>query len=90
LTIVISLAAYFFISNYPDTAKFLSSKERTYIQARLSSDSDATRNEAFTWANVQKALFDKKCWLYGLAFHTMSLPLYTLSLFLVSVSLTYQ
>jgi hypothetical protein len=84
LTIVISLAAYYFISNYPDTAKFLSNKERVYIQARLAADSDSTRNEAFTWANVLKAVKDPKCWLYGFAFHTMSLPLYTLSLFLVS------
>lgn len=35
---------------------------------------------------MKKALYDHKCWLYGLAFHTMSLPLYTLSLFLVSIS----
>ncbi|TID23444.1 putative mfs transporter protein [Venturia nashicola] len=85
LTVVISCAAYFFISNYPDTAKFLSDRERSFIQARLAADSDSTRNEVFTWANVKKALLDHKCWLYGLAFHTMSLPLYTLSLFLPSI-----
>lgn len=28
---------------------------------------------------------DPKCWLYGLAFHTLSLPLYTLSLFLPTI-----
>jgi hypothetical protein len=83
LTIVVSFAGYWFIGNYPDTSKFLSNKERTYIQNRLATDSDATRNEAFTWANVINALKDPKCWLYGFAFHTMSLPLYTLSLFLV-------
>ncbi|KAF2431642.1 MFS general substrate transporter [Tothia fuscella] len=85
LTIVIAIAGYWFIHNYPDTAKFLNPKERAFIQARLASDSDATRNEAFTWANVSNALKDPKCWLYGLAFHTMSLPLYTLSLFLPSI-----
>jgi MFS family permease len=84
LTVVVSVAAYYFIANYPDTAKFLSDKERRFIHKRLASDSDSTRNEKFTWANVNKALLDHKCWLYGLAFHTMSLPLYTLSLFLVS------
>jgi len=54
-----------------------------YIRNRLASDSDATHDERFTWANVNKALRDPKCWLYGLSFHTMSLPLYTFSLFLV-------
>lgn len=82
-TIVVAVAAYWFIYNYPDTAGFLSQKERTVIQARLAADSDSTHNEVFTWGNVNKALKDPKCWLYGFAFHTMSLPLYTYSLFLV-------
>lgn len=84
LTVVVSAAAYFFIVNYPNTAKFISDNERDFIQARLKADSDATRHEVFDWANVKSAVFDVKCWLYGFAFHTMSLPLYTLSLFLVS------
>ena len=86
MTVVVSLTAYFFISNYPATAKFLNNDERAYISARLNADSDATRDEAFNWSNVSKALKDPKCWLYGLGFHTMALPLYTLSLFLVSLS----
>lgn len=82
LTIIISVAAYFFVVNYPATAKFLNEDERIYIQTRLSTDTDVTRNEAFTWANFSKALNDPKVWLYGFGFHTLSLPLYTLSLFL--------
>ena len=85
LTILISISAYFFIYNYPDTASFLTPTERVHILARLKSDSDATQLEAFSWANVFKAFKDVKCWLYGLAFHTMSLPLYTLSLFLPTI-----
>jgi MFS family permease len=85
LTIVIAAASYFFLTNYPDTAKFLSEKERKVVIARLAEDSDATRDEKFNWANVTKALKDPKAWLYGAAFHTMSLPLYTLSLFLPSI-----
>lgn len=91
-TIVVAVAAYWFIYNYPDTASFLTEKERIVIQARLSADSDSTHNEVFTWGNVTKALKDPKCWLYGFAFHTMSLPLYTYSLFLVckTVLLSYR
>ena len=85
LTIVISALAYFFIINYPSTAKFLTEKERAAIHSRLSTNNDATRNEAFTWQNVRRALSDPKVWLYGLGFHTMSLPLYTLSLFLPTI-----
>ncbi|SPQ24186.1 31066c46-cff1-4d58-ae8a-6a644d8ea200 [Thermothielavioides terrestris] len=84
-TVVVSVAAFWFIYNYPDTAGFLSDKEREFIRIRLASDSDATRDERFTWGNVSQALRDPKCWLYGLSFHATSLPLYTFSLFLPSI-----
>lgn len=84
-TVLISVAAYWFIQNYPDTAKFITDEERKFIHSRLAADSDATHQEKFEWAQVVEALKDVKCWLYGLGFHTMSLPLYTFSLFLVSL-----
>lgn len=80
---LVAVGAYWFIHNYPETAEFLSDKERRFIRRRLAADSDATHDERFTWDNVTKALRDPKCWLYGLGFHAMSLPLYTFSLFLV-------
>ncbi|KAK8119620.1 uncharacterized protein PG998_004246 [Apiospora kogelbergensis] len=82
LTVIVAIAAYWFIHNYPDTAKFLTPDERRHIHQRLAADSDATNDEKFTWSAVSDALKDVDCWLYGLGFHTMSLPLYTLSLFL--------
>ncbi|KAF5122438.1 putative transporter [Metarhizium anisopliae] len=84
-TIVIAFAAYWFIENYPETSKFLSESEKEFIQARLAADSDATQHEKFTWSAVYDAFRDANCWLYGLGFHTMSLPLYTLSLFLPTI-----
>ncbi|OJD30311.1 mfs transporter [Diplodia corticola] len=85
LTIVVSLLAYLFIANYPSTAPFLTPKQRARISARLTADSDATAAEPFSWSPVARCLRDPKCWLYGLAFHTLSLPLYTLSLFLPTI-----
>jgi cyanate permease len=85
LTVVVSIASYFFIHNYPLTAPFLTDAERSFIHTRLKGDSDATNDEAFAWTNVRAALADYKCWLYGMGFHTMSLPLYTLSLFLPTI-----
>jgi hypothetical protein len=85
LTVVIAVFAYRFIHNYPKTAKFLTEPERDYVQARLKADNDATNYEPFSWPSVLRAIKDPKCWLYGLAFHTLSLPLYTLSLFLPTI-----
>lgn len=85
-TVVFSAIAYFWVYNWPGTAEFLSKEEREFIHRRLKNDSDAVRNEAFSWESVFKAFKDVKVWLYGLAFHTMALPLYTLSLFMVRLS----
>ncbi|KAI4642449.1 uncharacterized protein J4E79_011511 [Alternaria viburni] len=85
LTIIIGIIAYWFISNYPATVSWLSKEERAFVQARLKADSDATNDEAFSWAEVLLAAKDIKIWLYAFAFHTMSLPLYTLSLFLPTI-----
>lgn len=87
MTVLVGIVAYWFIQNYPDTATFITDDERKFIRARLAADSDATNDEKFTWAGVTDALKDVKCWLYGLGFHSMSLPLYTLSLFFVSLFL---
>ncbi|KAJ5914545.1 hypothetical protein N7504_003428 [Penicillium tannophilum] len=85
VTVVASVIAYFWVYNYPSTAEFLSPEEREFIQFRLKNDNDATRDESFTWSAVLDAFKDPKVWLYCLGFHTMSLPLYTLSLFLPTI-----
>ncbi|KAI0508865.1 major facilitator superfamily domain-containing protein [Xylaria bambusicola] len=84
-TVVVAAIGYIFIHNYPHTSKFLTDDERKFVHQRLASDCDATHQEAFSWDGVKEALKDPKCWLYGLGFHTMSLPLYTLSLFLPTI-----
>ncbi|KAI5459078.1 major facilitator superfamily domain-containing protein [Mariannaea sp. PMI_226] len=84
-TVVIAVGAYWFIEDYPAGSKFLTKAERELIQERLAADSDSTHDEKFSWHAVVEALRDPNCWLYGLGFHTMSLPLYTLSLFLPTI-----
>ncbi|KAF2770499.1 MFS general substrate transporter [Teratosphaeria nubilosa] len=85
LTVVLGFFAYFFIADWPLKARFVNEDERAQITARLKADSDAVYNEAFSWSNVMLALKDYKVWLYCAGFHTLSLPLYTLSLFLPSI-----
>lgn len=85
MTVVASIISYFSVYNYPATASFLTPKEREFVITRLKEDSDAAREEKFTWAGVIQAFKDPKVWLYGLIFHTMSLPIYTMSLFLPTI-----
>ncbi|BCR90239.1 allantoate permease family MFS transporter [Aspergillus chevalieri] len=85
LTVVMSVVAYFWVYNYPTTAEFLTEEERQFIHDRLKNDNDSTREEKFSWSAVMDAFKDPKVWLYGLGFHTMALPLYTLSLFMPTI-----
>ena len=71
--------------DWPTKTKTFSENEKAYLQARLKADSDATEDEHFQWSNVLAAFTDYKVWLYCLAYHILSLPLYTLSLFLPSI-----
>lgn len=85
-TCFLAVAAFWYISEWPSKAKFINEDERAFVNDRLKDDSDATQNEIFTWSNVLEALKDPKVWLYNVVFHTLNLPLYTLSLFLVRTS----
>lgn len=82
---MIALVSYFLIYDYPDTASFLSSAEKETWLARLKVSGDATDIEPFSWQNVNKALSDISVWLYAVQYIGMSLPLYTLSLFLPTI-----
>lgn len=75
MTIVVAVAAFWFIADWPAKANFITKDEKEYINARLKGDSDATQNEGFSWSNVWLAVKDPKVWLYNAVFHTLSLPL---------------
>lgn len=69
--------------DWPSKATFVTSEEKELVTARLQADSDAVADESVSWKNVMSAMSDYKVWLYGACFHTLSLPLYTLSMFMV-------
>ena len=85
LTVLVGASAYLFITNYPATSKFLTPSENRAAEHRLAIDSDSAGEEQFSWHNALQAAKDPKCWLYAGGFHFMSLPLYTLSLFMPTI-----
>lgn len=89
-TCVIAALGYWFIQGWPSQSTFLTPDEKAFVNARLKADSDAVATEEFKWGEVLKAVKDPKVWLYSLLYHSLSLPLYTLSLFLVSKSLFHH
>ena len=85
LTIVVAVAAIFLIHDFPEKAKFLSARERDVWLSKLRRSGDALDFEPFTWTNVKNTYKDVTVWLYSFLWVGMSLPLYTLSLFLPTI-----
>lgn len=86
MTVVVSIAVYFSVYDYPAAAKFLTPKGRGYVLARLKGDSDAAREEKFTWTGVNQALKDPNVWFFCFCFHTVNLPMNAHSLFLTTIA----
>jgi MFS family permease len=61
VTVVVAIASFWMLYDYPDTAKFLSEPERKALQARLLLDNDGCSHE-FKWKFARDALFDWKIW----------------------------
>nr|XP_019043076.1 hypothetical protein I302_08787 [Kwoniella bestiolae CBS 10118]OCF22006.1 hypothetical protein I302_08787 [Kwoniella bestiolae CBS 10118] len=71
LTVVIAIAAYFVLPNYPTTTKWLSEAEKELAVARLAvgheEGSDMTHGEAF-----MAALKDPKTWVFMLIYNVLN------------------
>lgn len=82
ITVVVALAAYFIVPNWPAKTKFLNTREKAIIEHRLQNDSDAYELEGFQWSEVIRATKSLQVYGYSFLFHGFAFGLYTLSLFL--------
>ena len=63
-TVLAGAASFFIIQDFPDTARFLSEEERTFVIQRLQTDNQfSAGGENLRWKNVQKSFTDYKTWL---------------------------
>ncbi|KAI0032907.1 MFS general substrate transporter [Vararia minispora EC-137] len=83
-TVMIAVTSYFFMHDYPDTARFLTQEERNFVVATLR---DESHNQAthFELRFVWQAFADWKTWLHTLMFMGVLIPIYALALFLPSI-----
>ncbi|KAH9919549.1 MFS general substrate transporter [Fomitopsis serialis] len=86
LTMVVSIISIFVIVDFPDTASFLTPKERAYLVWRKKYDNSSVgEEEHFELRHVKSALCDWQVWLQTLMFMTIVAPLLGISLFLPSI-----
>jgi MFS family permease len=91
LTVLVAIAAFFFLPNTPGNAKFLSEEEQWYISHVLREDlsgaapSDKVEEEKFSWQQVRMALLNINTLALSLNFFLILIPIYSYSLFLPSI-----
>lgn len=86
LTIVIGVASFWMVHDFPDEATFLSDHDRNRVIRRLKLDQQASANsEEFKISFLWDSLADWKMWLGMAIYMGCDMPLYAFSLFLPSI-----
>ncbi|KAI9060609.1 MFS general substrate transporter [Trametes sanguinea] len=82
ITVLCALASFFILSDFPDTARFLSERERVWVIRRLQADMKfSAGGEKFKMKYVWQSLTDRKVWLAMGIYMGLDEPLYAFSLF---------
>ncbi|KAK0609575.1 major facilitator superfamily domain-containing protein [Bombardia bombarda] len=84
LTVVVAAFAYWAMYDYPDSAKFLTTEERTEVLARLKRDRSSLADE-FDSVYFWQALKDWKIWVHMFITIGVYTGLYSYSLFLPTI-----
>ncbi|KAK3393353.1 major facilitator superfamily domain-containing protein [Podospora didyma] len=86
LTVVVGLASFWMVHDFPDEATFLSEEDRARVIRRLKFDMQSSaEHESFKITYLWSALKDWKMWLGMAIYMGCDMPLYAFSLFLPSI-----
>ncbi|KAG5368926.1 putative transporter [Yarrowia sp. C11] len=92
-TVLVACVAFFFVHDFPETARFLTEEEREYVMWRLKYDSNDSSNSGQMveenndrdWKYVRAAFKDIQVYVHILLYFGIVVPLYGISLFLPSI-----
>jgi len=86
MTFAAGILAYFAITDYPETAKFLTAEEMEFIVWRLAIDKGAAgEDKTLKKSQIWSAIRDPQVWLSVAYYFSVVTPLYGVSLFLPSI-----
>ncbi|KIW66256.1 hypothetical protein PV04_08455 [Phialophora macrospora] len=72
ITIAYGIALFFILPDFPTQAKWLTEKEKAFIQARLPGNAPRAEELNFNFREILGALKDKRMWLFTLVWATMT------------------
>jgi len=85
-TFLAGAASFWIIQDFPDTAKFLTEAERTFVVRRLQGDDQfSAAGEKFQMKYIFKSMLDWKTWIAMVIYVGSDMPLYAFSLFLPTI-----
>ncbi|KAI1756528.1 major facilitator superfamily domain-containing protein [Xylaria castorea] len=86
LTIIVAVASYWMVHDFPDDARFLSEDERSRVIRRLKQDQQSSaEHEEWSSRYLYAGLKDWKMWLGMVIYMGCDMPLYAFSLFLPTI-----
>ncbi|KAI0449966.1 putative pantothenate transporter [Xylaria acuta] len=65
-TILVGIAIWFVLPDFPETASWLTDKEKAFIQARLPENAPRAAEQDFNFGEIWSSLKDKRLWLFTL------------------------
>ncbi|KAI1397545.1 putative pantothenate transporter [Hypoxylon fuscum] len=63
-TIIVGVAVWFLLPDFPQTASWLTDKEKAFIQARLPANAPRAAEQDFKLSEIVESLKDKRLWLF--------------------------
>ncbi|KAI1435368.1 major facilitator superfamily domain-containing protein [Xylaria sp. CBS 124048] len=85
LTIVVALASFWMVHDFPADARFLSTEDRARVIHRLKMDQQASHENEWSIKYLYDGLKDWKMWLGMVIYMGCDMPLYAFSLFLPTI-----
>lgn len=82
---IIGPVAYFFLTEFPDRAKFLKPHERRLILHELRDDSGSNVTEHLSWALFKRHCGDWFIWMSTMIFMCVVVPTYGFGFFVPSI-----
>lgn len=86
LTVLVAVASFWMVHDFPDNARFLSEEDRTRVIRRLKLDQQSSaEHEEWSTRYLYAGLKDWKMWLGMVIYMGCDMPLYAFSLFLPTI-----
>lgn len=70
--ILFSVFIWFFMPDFPETAKFMTEEERGLLLSRMSEENPSSKDANVDWTALRKTVLSSQFWLFAVAYFCMT------------------